>query len=113
MKLLLGENLANHSVTSPKICKPSTCQVRSLVVTPEQDMKTWLKYASLCSKNERLAISHKTLTMLLGMDPEETPDEPIPTHHPPVTFAYMKHMWKSGQKVGSGVDFIDSHTCCC
>ena len=29
-------------------------QVRSLVVTAQEDMNTWLKYASLCRKNGRL-----------------------------------------------------------
>lgn len=29
-------------------------QVRSLVVSPLEDMKTWLKYASLCRKSGRL-----------------------------------------------------------
>jgi FKBP12-rapamycin complex-associated protein len=29
-------------------------QIRSLVVTPAEDMRTWLKYASLCRKSGRL-----------------------------------------------------------
>jgi FKBP12-rapamycin complex-associated protein len=33
-------------------------QVRSLVVSPLEDMKTWLKYASLCRKSGRL-VSHR------------------------------------------------------
>lgn len=31
--------------------------VRSLVVSPHEDMRTWLKYASLCGKSGRL-VSH-------------------------------------------------------
>ncbi|XP_013416422.1 serine/threonine-protein kinase mTOR-like [Lingula anatina] len=73
-------------------------QVRSLVVTPQEDMRTWLKYASLCRKSGRLALSHRTLVMLLGVDPAKSPDQTIPTSHPAVTFAYMKHMWKSNKK---------------
>lgn len=73
-------------------------QVRSLVVSPLEDMKTWLKYASLCRKSGRLALSQKTLVMLLGMDPAKNCDKPIPTTNPQVTFAYLKHMWKSSQK---------------
>ncbi|KAK3104575.1 hypothetical protein FSP39_005244 [Pinctada imbricata] len=74
-------------------------QVRSLVVSPVEDMKTWLKYASLCRKSGRLALSHKTLVMLLGIDPSKMPaDQTIPTTNPQVTFAYMKHMWKNNQK---------------
>lgn len=37
--------------------------------------------------------------MLLGMDPAKNCDKPIPTTNPQVTFAYLKHMWKSNQKV--------------
>ncbi|XP_059160425.1 serine/threonine-protein kinase mTOR-like [Physella acuta] len=69
-------------------------QVRSLVISPEEDMDAWLKFASLCRKNERLALSHKTLVTLLGTDPSKNPEHFIPNTHPKVTFAYMKHMWK-------------------
>jgi hypothetical protein len=29
-------------------------QVHSLVISPEEDMRTWLKYSSLCRKSGRL-----------------------------------------------------------
>ncbi|XP_060595349.1 serine/threonine-protein kinase mTOR-like [Ruditapes philippinarum] len=73
-------------------------QVRSLVVSPQEDIKTWLKYSSLCRKSGRLALSHKTLVMLLGMDPSKQPDQQIPTVNPKITFAYLKHMWKNNQR---------------
>uniref|UniRef100_T1ISC3 Serine/threonine-protein kinase TOR n=1 Tax=Strigamia maritima TaxID=126957 RepID=T1ISC3_STRMM len=72
--------------------------VHSLVVKPHEDMRTWLKYASLCRKNGRLMLSHKTLVMLLKTDPSLHPNEPLPTLHSHVTFAYTKHMWKNNQK---------------
>ncbi|XP_075695475.1 serine/threonine-protein kinase mTOR isoform X1 [Rhinoderma darwinii] len=72
--------------------------VQSLVIGPHEDMRTWLKYASLCSKSGRLALSHKTLVMLLGVDPALESDQPLPTAHPQVTYAYMKYMWKSTRK---------------
>ena len=31
---------------------------------------------------------------LLGVDPSSQPDRIIPTTHPKVTFAYLKHMWQ-------------------
>ncbi|RDD40512.1 Serine/threonine-protein kinase mTOR [Trichoplax sp. H2] len=73
-------------------------QVRSLVITPQEDMETWLKYASLCRKSKRQALSHKTLALLLGSDPSKYTDQPLPTKYPKVTFSYMKHMWLSGQQ---------------
>ncbi|KAK0179190.1 hypothetical protein PV327_008004 [Microctonus hyperodae] len=73
-------------------------QVHTLVVSPQDDMYTWLKYASLCRKNGSLMLCHKTLVMLLGTDPSKTPDEPLPTTHPQVTFAYCKHMWVANKR---------------
>ncbi|RMX59040.1 hypothetical protein pdam_00009963 [Pocillopora damicornis] len=73
-------------------------KVRSLVLSPQEDMKSWLKYSSLCRKSGRLALSHKTLVMLLGTDPSKQVDQPLPTTYPQVTFAYMKHMWRENKQ---------------
>lgn len=72
-------------------------QVHSLVVTPQEDVHTWLKYASLCRKSGSLKLSHKTLTMLLGCDPSLNPDQPLPCTQPQVTFAYTEHLWMAGE----------------
>ncbi|XP_077105803.1 serine/threonine-protein kinase mTOR isoform X2 [Ranitomeya variabilis] len=72
--------------------------VQSLVVSPHEDMRTWLKYASLCSKSGRLALAQKTLVMLLGVDPSEDRTQPLPTSHPQVTYSYMKYVWKKSRK---------------
>lgn len=71
-------------------------QVHSLVLTPHEDMHTWLKYASLCRKNNSLKLSQKTLVMLLGIDPSEHPNENLPINQPNVSYAYTKHMAKEG-----------------
>ncbi|XP_038044243.1 serine/threonine-protein kinase mTOR-like [Patiria miniata] len=77
-------------------------QVRSLVINPQDDLRTWLKYASLCRKTGRMQLSHKTLVMLLGVDPksiQDTPFEALATvKHPRVVFAYLKHMWKEDKQ---------------
>ncbi|CAL1276558.1 unnamed protein product [Larinioides sclopetarius] len=44
------------------------------------------------------AMSNRTLVMLLGADPSANPDVALPCTHPQVTFAYIKHMWKSNHK---------------
>lgn len=73
-------------------------QVHSLVVSPQEDVHTWLKYASLCRKSGSLNISEKTLVMLLGgTDPAANPELPLPVNKPQVTFAYCKHLWVAGQ----------------
>lgn len=73
-------------------------QVHSLVVTPQEDVHTWLKYASLCRKSRQLKLSHKTLVMLLGCDPSKSPDVDLPYVQPHVTFAYTKHLWMDGKE---------------
>ncbi|XP_059613044.1 serine/threonine-protein kinase Tor [Phlebotomus argentipes] len=73
-------------------------QVHSLVVSPQEDVHTWLKYASLCRKSSSLKLSEKTLVMLLHTDPNENPDAPLPINQPHVTFAYIKHMWMMDRK---------------
>lgn len=37
--------------------------VRSLVINPHEDMRTWLKYASLCGKSGRLVREHPFLLL--------------------------------------------------
>lgn len=76
----------------------SSSQVHTLVISPHEDMHTWLKYASLCRKSQRYMLSHKTLVMLLGVDPSLHPDNPLPIEHPHVSFAYTKHLWSAGHK---------------
>ncbi|QQP56713.1 Serine/threonine-protein kinase TOR, partial [Caligus rogercresseyi] len=73
-------------------------QVRSLVLSPREDQRTWLKYASLCRKSGRLQLSNKTLVTILGTDPSESPNSHLPTNHPRATFAYCKHLWASDLK---------------
>lgn len=68
-------------------------------MSPQDDMRTWLKYASLCRKSSRLGLSSKTLVTLLGMDPSKlSEDTALPTTYPHVTFAYIKHMYEKNQK---------------
>lgn len=73
-------------------------QVHSLVVSPQEDVLTWLKYASLCRKSRQLKLSHKTLVMLLGCDPSENTELDLPCGQPDVTFAYTKHLWMDGKE---------------
>ena len=52
-------------------------QIRSMVLTPKDDMKTWLQFADLCRTSDRLALADKTLTALVGsdtLDPDVSPD---------------------------------------
>lgn len=68
-------------------------QVRSLVLSPQEDMRPWLKFASLCRKSGRLTLSHKTLVRLLGCDPSTNTQQVLPATHPRVTYQYCKHIY--------------------
>jgi FKBP12-rapamycin complex-associated protein len=59
-----------------------------MVLDPaHDDQRTWLKFASLCRKSGRLALSHKTLVSMLGVDPSKSPESAIPTHYPQVSIS--------------------------
>eukprot|EP00897_Mesotaenium_endlicherianum_P005918 jgi/Mesen1/5354/ME000267S04502 len=74
--------------------------VRSLVVPPDEDQHTWLKYASLCRKSSRVSQSRATLVKLLQYDPAlaRGVDEAVMpgVQRPAALFAYLKHMWSLG-----------------
>lgn len=72
-------------------------QVHSLVLSPHEDVHTWLKYASLCRNSGSLKLAQKTLVMLLGSDPNEHADAPLPMNQPQVTFAYCKYLWMNNE----------------
>lgn len=69
--------------------------LRSLVMTPQDDMRGWIKFASICQNSDsqcRLKQSCSVLKMLMNTE------DSISMEHPQVTFAYIKYMWRSGQK---------------
>lgn len=72
--------------------------VRSLVLSPREDVTTWLKFSSLCRKSGRLNLSHKVLVSLLGSDPVLDPDASLPMDYPQVTFSFLKHLWAAGYR---------------
>ena len=71
-------------------------KVRSMVISPKDDMDTWIKFTNLGRKSGRLGLSEKYLHMLLGVDNTDY-DVPIPSNAPPkVVYAHLKHMWATG-----------------
>lgn len=46
-------------------------QVRSLVLSPREDMKSWLKFAKLCERNNRMDLSLRTIVNLMEVNPVE------------------------------------------
>jgi FKBP12-rapamycin complex-associated protein len=73
--------------------------VRSMVVAPREDMDIWLKFAGLCRKSGRLRLSHKTLTKLMGTEPDS--EAVAAASFPRVTFAYIKQQWAAGHRAAA------------
>lgn len=43
-------------------------KVRTLVISPKENMEMWIKFANLCRKSDRLELAEKTLKQLLVGD---------------------------------------------
>eukprot|EP00884_Botryococcus_braunii_P019425 jgi/Botrbrau1/6166/Bobra.0344s0007.1 len=74
--------------------------VRTLVLPMHKDVHTWLKFASLCRKSNRVRQSMATLLELLRFDPSRRyPGEPgygAGSGAPEIMFGYLKHQWYTG-----------------
>lgn len=100
--------------------------VRSLIISPRDDIDTWLQFASLCRQSGNLSLSLKVFTNSLGVNTSGTlngtsngggalsdmlsvassaslSSSSIPfgygeKEHHRVAFAYLKHLWAVGDK---------------
>lgn len=68
-------------------------QLRSLVLTPSQDMDTWIQFADLCRVSDRLNLAEKTLTSLVGSSCSNLDAESRSRAPPPIVFAYYRLKW--------------------
>lgn len=73
-------------------------QIRNLVLSPQEDIFTWLKFAALCRNSGALAQSKKTLTMLIGLDPITNPELLLSMQEPRLVLTYVKHLWVAGDQ---------------
>ncbi len=65
--------------TCLKLCRLQGCQpdvevwqrilqVRTLVLSPDDDPAMWIKFANLCRKSERMLLAEKTINSLLSQE---------------------------------------------
>uniref|UniRef100_A0A5S6QLG6 Serine/threonine-protein kinase TOR n=1 Tax=Trichuris muris TaxID=70415 RepID=A0A5S6QLG6_TRIMR len=73
-------------------------QVRSLVFEPHEMLETWIKYASLCRKSGKMAMSRRTLVSLLGVDPDLNETFTLPQDNPILSYAYCKQLHSEGRE---------------
>ncbi|CAK5264818.1 unnamed protein product [Mycena citricolor] len=75
-------------------------QVRTLILSPEDDPTAFIKFANLCRKSDRMALAEKTISSLLS--PESTRILEYPHQHtqapPNVVYAQLKYMWAQGSR---------------
>jgi FKBP12-rapamycin complex-associated protein len=62
-------------------------RVRSMVMSPQEDINVWIKYSNLCRKNGRFSLSEKALRSLF-VDNGQSP-------HPKIVYAQLKYVWAS------------------
>lgn len=70
--------------------------VRSLVMSPVEDVDMWIKFANLCRKSGRPGTSLKILNNLLNGNSSNI--DTLISRPPRVVYAYLKHIWNTGQK---------------
>ncbi|KAI8062483.1 armadillo-type protein [Gongronella butleri] len=70
-------------------------RVRAMVISPQDDMEMWIKFANLCRKSGRFTLSEKTLRSLLGTDGAIGDVSAMLTPHPKIVYAQLKHLWHS------------------
>ncbi|KAG6916802.1 hypothetical protein DXG01_005325 [Tephrocybe rancida] len=78
-------------------------QVRTLVLDPETDPGTWIRFTNLCRKAERIPVAEKAINSLLSPHlarPHD--DQPGHTKAPPhVVYTQLKLMWAMGSRTES------------
>ncbi|KAJ3396988.1 phosphatidylinositol kinase- protein kinase tor1 [Lobulomyces angularis] len=71
-------------------------KVRSIVLTPRDDIKTGIKFANLCRKNGKLNLSAKALKKLLCSETDDLYNLNIEKNAPKVVYTVLRHIWVSG-----------------
>lgn len=70
-------------------------KVRALVISPEENMEMWIKFANLCRKSGRLGLAEKSLNSLL---PEDVSPHDMTLAQPRVVYAHLKYQYETQDK---------------
>jgi len=103
--------------TRLKGCQPNIdvwqrmLKVRTLVLSPQENLHMWIKFANLCRKSGRIGLAEKSLNQLLhdnnGQQIKQSllpaglngqPGAQGPTAVPEVLYAQLKYQWATGQQ---------------
>ncbi|KAI9209819.1 armadillo-type protein [Polychytrium aggregatum] len=72
--------------------------VRRLVISPRDDIDTWISFADLCREGGRINLSEKNLVMLLIAPVSSLLTVDLTANDPKVVFACIKHIWATGEQ---------------
>ncbi|KAK0644594.1 armadillo-type protein [Cercophora newfieldiana] len=85
-------------------------RLRSLVMTPHENMHMWTKFANLCRKSGRMGLAEKSLKQLIGTEASlesviphwnDRQASPLPSRiASPILYAVLKFQWEIGQEPG-------------
>ena len=75
-------------------------KVHSLVLTPREDRRSWLKFASISQRMGNTNLSHNTFAMLFEMSISDLNpiNNDIDFSNIEVNYGYIKHLWRIGHK---------------
>ena len=59
-------------------------QVRSLVLSQQEELRGWIKFSTICRKGGKMSLSERTLLTLLNHDSECSEIEPLSCKYPQV-----------------------------
>lgn len=73
--------------------------IHSLVVSHDEDVDIYLKFASLCRKSERYSIAQKILGLLMRADLSTSLDLPkLKLIQPKIVYSYLKYLWSTNKR---------------
>lgn len=76
-------------------------KVRALVVTPNENIDMWIKFANLCRKSGRIGLAEKSLSALRVGDTGNVTEFFSGSGVPEVLYAQLKYQWTTGKQQSS------------
>lgn len=73
-------------------------KVRALVISPNENIDMWIKFANLCRKSGRIGLAEKSLDLLRSVDSSFLSGS---SGVPEVMYAKLKYQWTTGQQQNS------------
>lgn len=72
--------------------------IRRMIIPFNEDPETYVKFVSLCTKSNEMALAAKTLASMLNVSQDDigSVDVSGPSVQPMVAFSYLRYLWRQG-----------------